>query len=264
MKSMMRGRAWILLLVLTLVWCKAAAVAWAEVDFPIATCEQIVSGEVYGQTVYAQAIAVKIQPLYNLRYMWAIRKQDGTFAIIEDQSGSRWAITEEKYRNASDRHRQAIDSQEVMKLELDFSSSGLVDVRSFVLPGERSFTEQQNLTVKWMLVLLACCVVAIPTMIVIVCKTPRRTPYKYTPEVVSTRILDSYNTQSGGNAAGRAVVGGVLGGTLGAIVGAATAKRNEVHWVTFKVFYNNGTSKTETVASGTATYDKYIKLVEID
>lgn len=264
MRSMMHGRIWMLLLVLTLAWCKAAAVAEAEVDFPIVTCEQIVSGEVYGQTVYAEAIAVKIQPLYNLRYMWAIRKQDGTFAIIEDQSGSRWAITENAYQDASERHRHAIDAQEVMKLELHFSNAGMVDVRSFVLPGELSFTEQQNLTVKWMLVLLVCCIIAIPIMIVLACKTSRKTPRKYTPEVVSTRILDSYNTQTGGNVVGRAAVGGVLGGTLGAIIGAATAKRNEVHWVTFRVFYSDGTVKTETVCSGTAAYNKYIKLVEVD
>lgn len=246
----------VLLMTILLVWC-AVLVGTAETRFPVVTCEQIVSGEAYDQKVYAEAVAVKITPHHNLRYVWAIHKQDGTFAIIKDGS-THWYITEEQYNKASERHKLAIDSQEVMTLELDFGKDHLRAVRSFTLPGEMSFTEKQERAKKCAIALSVVCIIALPTTIVIACKKPRKSP----PKLIGAQIVDSYNIHTSGNAAGRAIVGGIIGGVPGAVIGAATAKGSDIHQVTFLLFYSDGSKKVETVSVYSAMYDRYIELIQ--
>ena len=76
---------------------------------------------------------------------------------------------------------------------------------------------------------------------------------KYTKDpILFTELLDSYGNP---NRSGDALVGGALFGTTGAVVGAASGSDKAV----FRVTYESGRVKTETVDKGSYQYNLYMQ-----
>lgn len=76
---------------------------------------------------------------------------------------------------------------------------------------------------------------------------------KYTKDPIRfTELLDSYGNP---NRSGDALVGGALFGTTGAVVGAASGSDKAV----FRVTYESGRVKTETVDKGSYQYNLYMQ-----
>ena len=76
---------------------------------------------------------------------------------------------------------------------------------------------------------------------------------KYTKDPIRfTELLDSYGNP---NRSGDALVGGALFGTTGAVVGAASGNDKAV----FRVTYESGRVKTETVDKGSYQYNLYMQ-----
>lgn len=230
----------------------------------IISYEQLISGAYNGETIEVNAKAIPIIPYYNLIYLWAIEKEDGSFEVV-DNSETRWCVTEEDYKRASSREKEALDNGEVFTLEIKLRKDGIPMVNSFRLQGSMS---QEQMLQQYLWISLA--VIFVMVCIAVVCfKRSKYSPPKYRPVAVKTKFIDSSHTATSqiktGSAVGRAAVGGLIAGPVGALVGAGTAKQKTVehHTTTFMVYYDDGSRKAETVSNGSYQYKRYMELLDV-
>lgn len=233
---------------------------------PRITYEQVVSGEYYGQEVEINAIAVPMASYYNLTHFWSVEKEDGTFEIV-DKSETRWCLSEEDYKKASNDEKKAIDEQDVLTLTVYFKNNGTPHIREFRLPG--AMTSEQELEC---FIYAAFGVLALLIVLLIIMGKRKQNEYIPSvrkPQVIKTKFVDSSHTATSktktGSAVGRAAIGGLVAGPVGALVGAGTAKQKTVerHTTTFMVYYDDGSRKVETVSNGSYQYDRYMELLDM-
>lgn len=226
--------------------------------------EQLISGAYNGETVEVNAKAMSIIPYYNLIYLWAIEKEDGSFEVV-DNSETRWCVTEEDYKRASSREKEAFDNGEVFTLEINLWKDGTPKVNSFRLQGTMS---QEQMLQQYLLISLGAIAVLI-CIAVVYFKRSRNSLPKYCPVAVRTKFIDSSHTATSqtkaGSVVGRAAVGSLIAGPVGALVGAGTAKHRivEHHTTTFMVYYDDGSRKAETVSNGSYQYKQYMELLDV-
>lgn len=254
----------ILIIFLTLVMFLPAA--YAETTY--ATFEQIANGECNGETVEVKAIALPIH-YYNLRYVWALQKADGSYAQIST-SDTRWCVTENEYNSANSTVKNAIDNQEPITLKVFISSSGVATVEKMYVSNymqEEWFNSETMLPIAVMLGLLA--MVFIIAYLYLHSERGKKSQMMAKAKPIKTKFIDSshtvYTQRSTSSTIGRAVVGGAIGGGLGAIVGASTGKNKNtlIDKTTFMVYYDNGVHQVETVSNGSYQYKRYMELLDV-
>lgn len=235
-------------------------------EIPHIYYEQVVSGEYYGSEFEVNAIAVPMQPYYNLTHFWSVEKEDGTFEIV-DRSEVGWCLSEGDYEKSSKIEKKAIDNQESLTLRVRLLDDGTPRIREFWVRGMEGYEDRMEDVVFWGYIAIAICACALLFLVPI--KQNKSTVRKKEPQAIKTRFIDSsYTTQSRvktGSAVGRAAVGSLIAGSVGAMVGAGTAKHRTIehHTTTFMVYYDNDSRKVETVKNGTYKYNKYMELLDM-
>lgn len=121
-----------------------------------------------------------------------------------------------------------------------------------------------------MIIWIIAAIIFVPRIIVELVQDARRA--REEPEIYKTAIIDtaseyiSESRTSTGSAIGRATVGGMLGGALGATTGAVTARRRTITTnndsVTFKIWWENGTTCIKEVKRRSKDYELYIRYAE--
>lgn len=239
---------------------------------PKVTYEGIVSGEYYGETVEVDAKALRITPYYNFLYQWAVKKEDGSFEVV-DNSELGWCVTKENYEKASKDEKEAFGKPDgVFTLRITLRNDGDPRVQSFRLYGTESKEKRLERTTLIGVIVL---VVILAVMFVIAylydhSERGKKSRMMARAKPIRTKLVDSshtvYTQKSTSSTVGRAIVGGAIGGGIGAIVGASTGKNKniQIDETTFMVYYDNGVRKVETVSNGSFQYDRYMKLLDVD
>lgn len=242
-----------------------SSVAYGE--SALATFEQIMNGDYNGETVEARAIALPIN-YFNLRYVWAVQKADGSYEQIST-SDSRWCVTEEDYNRANKAVKTAIDNKEPLIIEVRFSANGRPDVKKMYVSNyvQEEFFNSENIS---RFIWVMGCFIGVLVIIHIYERSERgkRAQMMARARPIKTKIIDSYHAvytqKSTASVITRAAIGGMIGGEAGAMLGASTArnKHTQIGRTTFMVYYDNGVQQAETVQNDTYVYKKYMSLLD--